>query len=381
MYKIATILFFLVPLLSNAQAKPDFQKVDSLTYQYFVKGDWKNLIALSKVASSLGIESKFIRQRAGYAYFVTGDFYAALEQYKKAYGYDQSDPVTREYLYFSSLQAGSGSTRYYAGLLSEESATRMGIKRYQPVESFDTEFNLKTNKTTTRSNQVYYRGGINSDLGYRFSLYQAFSYYQQNISNVLTQQPEYLALLKYTLYQKWYIKTAFHHLFTNVGNVAYPANLGFLGISTQLKRFNFEANSSVLNSSAATTLQVGFLAGATFPGSSSAYFNSAIVGMKENSVSRIIYAETAGVKCGKNLWAEGNVTIGNLKNYNTFNSLYVYNSADPSIFRSGLSLIYFLGKHLTVIGNFTFDQQEITNNTTNRYYYQYSYSGGLKWKL
>jgi hypothetical protein len=103
--------------------------------------------------------------------------------------------------------------------------------------------------------------------------------------------------------------------------------------------------------------------------------------MFELDASRIIYSQTAGLKCFSNLWAEGNITLGNLKNYNTFNSLYVYNSQDPSVFRTGFSLFYFLGKHISLIGNFTFNQQEIENNMVNKNYYQYSYSGGIKWKL
>jgi len=117
------------------------------------------------------------------------------------------------------------------------------------------------------------------------------------------------------------------------------------------------------------------------PGRSNIYITSSLVGMIENSAFRTVYSQTAGLKCFKNLWAEGNMTLGNLKNYNTNNSIYIYNSVDPTIFRTGLSLFYFVGKHLTLIGNFTFDQQEIENIIFKAYYYQYSYSGGLKWRL
>ncbi len=381
MYKYVVILFLLFPLSSFSQAKLSFQKVDSLTYAYYLKGEWKNLIDLSKKASSQNIESKFIRQRTGYAYFVTGDYYAAKTQYEKALEYDQSDEVTKEYLYYSSLNAGSVNTRLYAGNLSFDMASKLGIRRFNPVESVDTEFNLKTNSTTTRSNQSYYRVGINTELGYKFSLFQSYSYYQQTISSVLTQQPEYVAILKYSLTPVWHIKTAYHRLFTNVGNVNYPANLGFIALSSQLNRFSLEANASILKSSSSSTQQVGLQAGVVLPGRRNIYLTSSVVGMNESSAFRLIFAQTAGLKIAKNLWAEGNITKGNLKNYNTFSSLYVYNSVDPSVFRTGGSLIYFLGKHLILTGNFTFDQQKIEANTTNKYYYQYSYSGGLKWKL
>jgi tetratricopeptide (TPR) repeat protein len=381
MHKSALIFLMLLPLISFSQVPLSFQRTDSLTYQYYLTGDWKKLIELSNEAGKLNIDSKFIRQRTGYAYFMTGDYYAAINQYEKALEFDHSDDVTKEYLYYSCLNAGSSNTRFYAGNLSNDSSSKLGILPYNAVETIDTEFNLKTNQTTTRSNQTYFRIGINSELGYRVSLYQAYSFYKQTVSKVLSQQPEYLALLKFTVSPIWHIKAAYHGIFTNVGTTKYTSNLGFIALSSQLNRFNLEANASVLKSSSTTTQQVGFQAGAVLPGRSNIYFTSSVIGIKENSTNRIIFSETAGLKLTKYLWAESNITLGNLKNYNTYNSLYVYNSVDPSVFRTGISLFYFLGKHLSLIGNFTFDQQEIENNTLNKNYYQYSYSGGLKWKL
>ena len=381
MYRHTVIILLFLPLFSFSQAKLTFNKADSLSYQYYLKGDWEKLIDLSKEASNLDLESKQMKQRAGYAYFMTGDFYSAQNQYEKAFKYDQSDDITKEMLYYSSLYAGSINTRFYAGNLSPASMTKLEIMEYNPVESFDAEFNLKTNKALNHSDQLYYRLGISSDIGYRVSLYQAYSYYNQTISNILTQQPEYLALLKYTLSPVWHFKTAYHHLFTKVGNAILPENMGFIAVTSQLNRFNLEINVSVLNSSQRTTNQFGLNAGANLPGKQRIYLNSAVAGMYENGVFRTIFAETAGLKCAKNLWAEGNIALGNLKDYNSNNSLYIYNSVDPSVFKSGISLICFLGKKLTIMGNFTFDQLENSSVTTNKYYYQYSYSGGLKWKL
>ncbi|HEY5510181.1 MAG TPA: hypothetical protein VIK10_04055 [Prolixibacteraceae bacterium] len=381
MYRYPVIILLLLPLFSFSQAELSFSKMDSLSYQYYLKGDWKKLIDLSKETDSQNIESKQIRQRVGYAYFMSGDYYSAMNQYEKAYEFDQSDDLTKEMLYYSNLYAGSMNTRYHAGNLSPASSARLEIKKKNPVESIDVEFNLKTNKTATRSDQMYYRIGVNSDLGYRVSLYQAYSYYDQTISRVVTQQPEYLALLKFTLSPVWHLKMAYHHLFTNVGNVNLPENLGFIAVTSQFNRFNLEVNGSVLNSSLHTTNQIGFHAGVVLPGKQGIYLNSAIVGMYENAAFRTIFAETAGLKCAKALWAEGNITVGNLKNYSAINSLYVYNSVDPSIFKTGFSLIYFLGKNLTISGNFTFDQMENSSVAANKNYYQYSYSGGIKWKL
>ncbi len=381
MRRYIILAFFCLPLLGFSQAKLGFQKADSLSYQYYLQGEWNKLITLTNVAFNEGVDSKFMRQRAGYAYFMTGDFTSSGIQYEKALGFDRNDEFTKEYLYYSALNSGSENTRLYAGKLSDEAKKKLGVKRFNPVDYVDTEFSLKTNQTTTRSNQNYYRIGIQSDLGYNFSLYQGFSYYDQIISNVLTRQPEYVAIIKWNLISSLQIKGAYHHLFTNVGNLSYPGNLGLLAISTHLNRFTFEANASLLKASSVLTKQIGLQAGIVIPGRSNIYLTGSLVGKSESKSLKSIYSQTAGLKISKNLWTEGNITIGDLKNYNTFNALYVYNSVDPSVFRSGISLIYFIGKHLSVLGNFTFDQQKMSNSTNNNYYYQYSYSGGLKWKL
>lgn len=381
MCKYAVILLLSFPLLSFSQVRLNFQKTDSLTYQYYIKGDWKRLIDLSKEAFKQDIDSKTIRQRAGYAYFMTGDYTAAKYQYAKALNFDGADEISREYLYYSNLNAGSINTRYYAGNIPYDAALKLGIRKFNPVESVDTEFNLKTNQSNTRSNQVYYRAGINTELGYRISLYQAFSYYEQIVNNQSIQQPEYLALLKITLSPDWLVKMAYHHLFTTYENTKYPADLGFVALSTQMNRFKLEADASTLHSAQASTQQIGIHAGFTLPGRSNIHLSSAVTGMIENSAYRTIFSETAGLKCIGNLWAEGNITLGNLKNYNTYNSLYIYNSEDPTVFRTGFALVWFAGRHLVLSGNFTFDQKQVENIIVNNYYYQYSYSGGIKWKL
>ena len=381
MYKYLILGFLLLPVLSFSQDKLNFQRADSLSYSYFQKGEWGKLKILLQQAFKEEIDSKFMRQRAGYAFFITGDFTSARIQYEKALEFDQADEVTREYLYYAALNSGSEETRLLAENLPASVATRLGVKRYHPIDRIDTEFNLKTNQTTTRSNQMYYRFGLSSEIGYRFSLYQAYAYYEQTINKEITKQPEYLVLLKYTLSPVFQAKAAYHLLASNAASISYPGNLGFIGLSAQWNRFSLEANTSLLKTTLATTLQTGIQGGIVLPGKANLYLNSAVFGMYESATYRTIFSETAGLKCTGNLWAEGNLTIGNLKNYSTYNSLYVYNSVDPSIFRTGFSLVYFLGKHLSILGNFTFDQQKIESSSVNNLYYQYSYSGGLKWKL
>jgi hypothetical protein len=219
-------------------------------------------------------------------------------------------------------------------------------------------------------------------LGYRLSLYQSVSYYVQTIDGTRTKQPEYFALLKWQATPKILIKGAFHGINTKIMSYSYPAYLGFLGVSSQIKRLNLEGNVSVLSLDTSTVQQYGIQATVNLPGKSGIYFSSGLTGITENGTSRAVFSQSVGLKCLKNFWAEGNVTLGNLNNYNSLNSLYVYNSYDPTVFRTGMTLFYLLNQHITLIGNFTYDQKEFGNNlSNNQYYNQLSISGGIKWRL
>jgi len=52
--------------------------VDSLTYNYYLNGNWNELITLGKQATNDSIDFKYLQQRMGYAYFVKGNYFAAI---------------------------------------------------------------------------------------------------------------------------------------------------------------------------------------------------------------------------------------------------------------------------------------------------------------
>jgi len=383
MVKYLILAFLFLPLLLKSQDNLIFQQVDSVTYQYFIKGQWKELIDLTKKSESQGIESKFLYQRAGYAYFMTSDYFMAREKYENALKFDRMDPITLEYLYYCGLNTGlEESARYYARNLDPETLKRLGIVSLKPIDALDMELNYKSNDATTRSDPYYYRVGIKTQLGYRLSLYQSVSYYGQKVDASRIKQPEYYALIKWSMSPNVQIKGAFHGINTKIGINNYPAYLGFLGISSQFKRLNLGGNVSVLSLDTATVKQFGIEATVNLPGKSGVYFTSGLNGISESGSSRAVFSQSVGLKCVKNLWVEGNVTLGNLKNYNSLNALYVYNSYDPAVFRTGVTLFYLLNQHITLIGNFTYDQKEFGNNlNNNQYYNQLSISGGIKWRL
>jgi len=370
----------LFPVMLKAQDTLTLAAADSITYQCYLTGDWEKLIETGKLALEQNIDFKRLRQRMGFAYFNKADYYASQKQYEKALAFDEYDPDTREYLYYCGLNTGNiANARVHAKKLSAETKNRLGINAFNPVASIDLEYNYKSNNIDTRSNPAYYRAGIYTQTGYRLSIYQSASNYKQKVDSTLIKQPDYFALLNWSVSPHTSLLLAYHHLNTSLDGYKYPGNLVFASLSTRLNRFTLGVNGSFFRYDIGDFKQIGLFAGVTLPGKSNFYFNSYLSGLIEETNSRMIFSQYMGARIYKSVWAEGNVTLGNIQNYTDHNALYIYNSIDPTLFRTGLSLYWNINKNVTLYGNYLYDTKQV-EQTTNQYIQQ-SFLGGLIWKL
>jgi tetratricopeptide (TPR) repeat protein len=371
------LLFFTVK--AQADEPITMQLADSLTYQYFMSGNWDKLIEIGKSALAQNIDFKRLRQRMGYAYFVKSDFFASQKQYEKALEFDGFDVHTREYLYYCGLNSGNiANARIHAQKLPAEVKDKLGIHDFNPLASVDMEYNFKSNNSETRSNPSYFRAGLYTQLGYRLSVYQSASNYKQTVDSTLIKQPDYFALINWSLTSHTSVSLAYHHLNTSLDGYKYPGNLAFASISTRKNRFAFGLNGSFFRYDIGDFKQIGLSAGYTFRGKPNLYLNTHLSGLVAKDKSQLIFAQVAGARLLKNVWAEGNLTLGNIQNYNDHNALYIYNSIDPTLFRTGFSLYWNMSKNLTLYGNYHFDTKQIEQ--TNKQYIQQSFLGGLIWK-
>jgi tetratricopeptide (TPR) repeat protein len=386
-YLVILLLFF--NFVVKAQINIDFRYVDSLTYGFFKSGDWDNLIRLGTKAIDNDIDYKYLRQRLGLAFFSKGDFIKARIQFEKALSFDNFDTFTLVYLYYTYLNTVQAEyAGYFAGKMPQDLRKSLSVKSFQLVESIDLEYCFKFAGTNLRSNPQYYHFGINSMIGQRLRFYQMFSNYRQAITiqdtvlneNVNVQQPAYFALLKFIVSPHWMLKSAYHYLNTTFGTTKSNLNLGFLGLSTNFSRFNFEINMSVLKNEQYYVRQSGIQAGVSFSRNLNMYITSALSLTNQQNKSRFIYNQKAGFRPFKKIWLEGNLTLGDLRNYNDYDAMYVYNSGDPTTFRTGTTLYFYTGKHITVWANLAYERKGYYGNSLY-HYNQYSYLGGIKWKL
>ncbi len=380
MHKLIIVVLLLVSVKVNALDTITIHSVDSITYQCYLTGDWDKLIEIGDLAIAQNIDFKLLRQRMGYAYFVKADYFASQKQYEKALAFDEDDPATREYLYYCGLNTGNiAYARFQARKLSAETKKRLGIHAINPAASIDLEYNYKSNNGENRSNPAYFRAGLYTQTGYRLSLYQSVSNYKQTVNSILIKQPDYFALINWSVNSHTSLSVAYHYLNTGLDGYKYPGNLVYASISRSLYRFTLGLNGSFFRYDLGDFTQIGLHAGVVLPVKSSVYFNTYLNGLIEKQSSKFIFAQYAGVRIYKSLWAEANVTLGNMQNYNDHNALYIYNSIDPTLFRTGLSLYWYVNKSITLYGNYLYDTKQV-EQTTNQYI-QHSLLGGIIWKL
>jgi tetratricopeptide (TPR) repeat protein len=388
-------------MITKAQHIITYQTADSITYKCYLTGDWEKLINYGEEAIRQHVDFNNLRKRIGYAYFAKADYYSAQKQYEKALTFDTSDLDTRAYLYYCGINlADKTSTGFHASKLPVETQQYLGIEPYKLIDAVDAEYNYKANDESTgiRSNPNYVRIGISTKLSNRFNLYQAISQYTQTVNDSIpTKQSEYFASLNWSISSHTAFDIAYHYVGTKVNTTVFPGNLLFAKLSSNINRLQLGINSSVLTNSNDTCSQFGLNVGYKLLGNANIYIKSSLSGLIQKSKTydltgngittskdtTIIFTQTIGGQVLKSLWAEASVTLGNLKNYNDNNALYLYNSLDATTFRTGLSLFYNLSKSISLVGNYTYDKKQIEDTSTKTYtnYNQHSFSTGIIWKL
>ncbi len=384
-----TICFAVIPVVAL-----DYNTVDSISYQYFVNGKWEELIQLEKQAKLEDIRFKRLSQRIGYAYFVKGKYYQSMRNYEQAMLYDNSDEITHLYLYYNGLNTGNlAYARYHASFLSDATKASLKIKSTQLISSIDAEYNYKITNDALRENPEYKRMGIGSMLGYRIYLYQTYSMFEQ-VSDYTNQiaQNEYFISAGLALSSTSYLQLAYKKVNTSVNNdidlLKYPGYLLSLHFNKKINRLDLSFSASSYNLEYSQARQYGVHAGLGFTGLIPFYLKSSIYKLNNEGYDMdgyyyydqgVVFKQSIGALWFKHLWTEAYVNLGKLSNFADYNGLYLYNTLDPTTFRYGFTGYYYLGKHLTLFSNYSYDKKHL--ETYDYYYNQHSFSGGIIWKL
>lgn len=97
--------FFLCIMLSNAicSGQGDFKSTEAKTLLFYQEKQWDSLIATGKSALKNDIDYYFLRFRMGMAYYEKQKYVSAADHFARSLQFNSSDPLAREYLYYSYL--------------------------------------------------------------------------------------------------------------------------------------------------------------------------------------------------------------------------------------------------------------------------------------
>jgi len=101
--KITSLLLVFSAKLS---AQNDFKSLDEKTFDYYIRGDYKNLEKTTDTLLSLGIDYYYMRMRLGILAYNNQRYPEALNHFTRALEFSSLDTISREYIYYSYLLSG-----------------------------------------------------------------------------------------------------------------------------------------------------------------------------------------------------------------------------------------------------------------------------------
>jgi len=387
-FKYLALILIVFSQNLKSQDNIDFQKTDSITYNFYLKGMWNDLQEAGNEAIGKGLDYKFLRQRLGYAYFAEGDYVRASKHLQKAYDFDSYDPFTLSYLYYSNLYLGKPEVAgLYASHLTPSSQVYYKIEPVKAVENIDFEFSFKIPSTRLRSNPWYYRLGLGSRPFARLGIYQSISAFSQNISvryptlydRFSTRQYEYYLIARYALSRNLTLQGAYHLMYTDYSSSGFYTNIAYAGAVADFNLLRIQADVSFTGNTLGTFRQAGIRAGLRFPGIQNFVLNGGTAIVNNNGSDEIIWNAGAGIKLSRKIYAEGGITSGNMNYYNDYNALYVYNSIDPVSLKTGITINILTEDNLTFWIYTGSESKKYFENEIYKYN-QFTFLGGLRWR-
>lgn len=103
---LLTITAMVLAFSANLSAQTDFNTLDKKSYDYYIKGDYKNLKKTADSMFSQGIDYYYLRMRLGILAYNKQQYSDALRHFTKALEFNSSDTISREYIYSSYLFSG-----------------------------------------------------------------------------------------------------------------------------------------------------------------------------------------------------------------------------------------------------------------------------------
>jgi len=103
MKNITVVLILFLSLSLFSQNNYNYKQIDSLSYNAYLKKDWKTVIKIGKEGLKQDFDYYYLRMRLGIAYYEQEKYRKAAPHFEKALEFNSSDTLATEYLFYSYL--------------------------------------------------------------------------------------------------------------------------------------------------------------------------------------------------------------------------------------------------------------------------------------
>lgn len=437
-----SIIFFclVISWSTQAQSQQTVEFIDSLTYIQFYNQDYSSLQKTTKEALKKGIDFYFLRTRVAISYYNQKNYESALPHFKKAQEIYPLDTLIQEYYYYTLLFTDREEDAYdLASHFSKSMQEKIGYKKRDYFRNNEITLasgltsNNNISKFTTldiKGSDIYSEGtfqgrnifasiAFKTNLFSRFNLTTGFSYFD-NKSLGKIQFKDSTAIKKFRN-QPYQFNIALDYLFpsglkiggafgayyesSNVYSVQFDSNsntieyinnrkvnkpfTGSLFLTYRWSRFEAFISGAAGNLASQRQKQ-GELGFVYYPlGNQNLYTVTRGTIFKNSSENRFIFHQIIGGKAYKFLWYELSGSYGNLQNYIGVASFTTYNTVDPVIFSSHLSLKFFIsdfeiipsyGLQIRENNYYSIDNLFNVNSLTDKYF-NHILALTAKWKF
>ena len=384
---ILTILVFcFIQSICFSQQNTSEEDAEIHSLQLFNNADWKELLQYGKETIKNGTDFSLLRMQMGYAAFMMGKYSRSLKYYNSVYRAEPNNNTSLYYCYLNNLYLNNtAAMRFYAHKLDKETRIILRQKSIRFSE-IGLEYSFKVPNTLTRGNAQYALLNLNTQLGYKLELQQGVAIYNQVINEpkfldvtgnnkINISQKEYFAKLIYTPLAKINLIGGFHYVYTPFNNYEYNNTIAFGGVKYATLYIHLQGLMHIANVTHTSYRQFDIVVTSYPLGNLNLYTISKAM-FSNNSV----FTQVIGTKIMKNIYFEGNITLGEYETLIDNDGLYLVNDIDTKKFKAGASIYAFLNKNFLLSLNYNLEQKR-KYQTINNNFNQHSTTINLKWKI
>ena len=371
-----TVTFFGQELNKEATA-------DAYSYELYTNANWTELLSYGTQTLNDGIDFPLLRMRMGYAAFMMGNHSKSLKQYEKVYNDDYKNYTALYYCYLNNVYLNNTSAaRYYAGRLDAQTQAAEKLES-QKISEVGIEYSYKYPSIYERGTGHYGTLHVGIQLGYQVELKVGGAIYKQEIlepqllSNgrvIKINQNSYYGKMIYTPSASVDLIGGFLIVPTKLNSVS-SNKIATFGLNYHTPYIGLQglAHFATVSSSSYNQFDIGV---STFPfGNLNLYTVS-----KGMFGKQTIFSQVAGFKIVKNIWLEGNATMGSYDNLIENDGLYLINDIDTKNAKYGGSIYAFIANNVLISINYSYEEKT-KYKTSNTTFNQQSTTINLKWTL